>query len=66
MAMNKYLEASLEFTHALSLDNNVQEAYKYRAECSRELVKTTEDKAKKEEYIACAEADEKKYDELNK
>lgn len=65
-AMEKYTEAILEFSHAISIKNDIKKAYELRAECYRELSKNTEDKVKKEEYNALAEADERKFENLHK
>ena len=66
MAMKEFLDAINEFTFAISLKDDAKDAYKYRGECYRELAKVTSDEEKKGEYNALAEADEKKYEELDK
>ena len=66
MAIKEFLDAINEFTLALSLKDNVKEAYKYRGECYRELAKVASCAEKKGEYNALAESDEKKYEELDK
>ena len=66
MAIKEYLNAIKEFTLALSLEDDAKDAYKYRGECYRELATVTSNEEKKSEYNALAEADEKKYKELNK
>ncbi len=65
MAMAYYSDAIKEFTFALSLEDTAEEAYKLRGKCFRELAKKARGK-KKSEYTTLAEADEKKYEELNK
>lgn len=65
MAMAYYSDAIKDFTQAVSLKDDVKEAYKFRSECYQELAKKARGK-KKSEYTALAEADENKYEELNK
>ena len=66
MAMKKYPDAIKEFTLTLSLKDDVKDAYKYRGECYRELAKVNSGGEKVYEYNVLAEADEKKYEELDK
>jgi tetratricopeptide (TPR) repeat protein len=66
MDMKKYLDAIKEFTFALSLKDDVKDVYKYRGECYRELAKVNSGGEKEYEYNVLAEADEKKYEELDK
>ena len=63
MAVKEYDKAIVNFTQAVSLKDDVKEAYKFRSECFRELAKKARGK-KKSEYTTLAEADEKKYEEL--
>ena len=63
--MKHFADAIEVFTHVLSLKNDVKEAYKYRAECYRSLAKKSRSKVKIAMYNTSAEADEKKYAELN-
>ena len=65
-AKGLYENAICDFTKSLSLKDDIKEAYKYRGECYRELAKVTSSNEKEIEYNALAEADEKKYEELNK
>ena len=64
--MKNYNDAINVFSYAISLKDDVKDAYKYRGECYRELAKVTSDEEKKGEYNALAESDEKKYEELDK
>ena len=64
--MKNYNDAINAFSYALTLKDNVKEAYKYRGECYRELAKVASCAEKKGEYNALAESDEKKYEELDK
>jgi len=66
MAMKEFLDAINELTLAISLKDDVKDAYKYRGECYRELAKVTRSNEKGIEYNALAESDEKKYEELDK
>lgn len=63
-AMGKYSEAISEFSNALSIKSDIKEAYKYRAECYRELAKNIKDEEKGKEYITLAKADEKRFEDL--
>ena len=66
IAMKRYTDAIDQFTHAISLNAEIKEAYKYREECYRTLAKSELDTKARNKYIALAEADEKRYEELNK
>ena len=66
MAMKNYNDAINVFSYAISLKDDIKEAYKYRGECYRELAKVTSSNEKEIEYNALAESNEKKYEELDK
>ena len=65
MVKGQYYDAICDFTHALSFDDSIGELYKLLAECYRALAERTDNELKKKEYVTFAEADEKKYEELN-
>lgn len=64
LAMKNYNEAILQFNQALSLNKNNEEAYIHRAECYRKLANKSRNKTKKAEYIALAELDDAKINQL--
>ena len=64
LAMKNYNEAILQFNQALSLNKNNEEAYIHRAECYRKLANRSRNKTKKAEYIALAELDDAKINQL--
>ena len=64
LAMKNYSDAILQFNQALSLNKNYEEAYIHRAECYRKLANKSRNKTKKAEYIALAELDDEKINQL--
>ena len=66
MAMGEIQKAISDFTYALSLDGNIQEAYDNRAKCYRKLADAEQDAEKKADLISKAEADEHKAEALKK
>ena len=60
MKMRKYAEALSEFSHALSLNENLKVAFEKRAICYKKMSDLTKKKEKKVVFISKAEADEKK------
>ncbi len=66
LAMDKAVEAIRDFDKALSIKDDIREAYEGRAKCYRKLAETEQDPAKETELIAKAEADERKAESLKK
>lgn len=64
LAMKKYNDAISLFNQAVLLDKNNEEAYILRAECYRKLANRSRNKTKKAEYIALAELDDIKINQL--
>lgn len=64
LAMKKYNDAISLFNQAVLLDKNNEEAYILRAECYRKLANRSRNKTKKAEYIALAELDDEKINQL--
>ena len=60
LAKNNPELAIIDFSHALSIDDGIKEAYENRAICNRKLAETELDPTKKAAIIAQAEADEQK------
>lgn len=60
----KYQEAILDFDRALTLKRESVEAYIHRAECYRKLANRSRGKTKKAEYIALAELDDAKINQI--
>ena len=66
MGLAMIAEAIADYNKAIELNPNYANAYLGRAECYRKFAENNCDNSKVEEYHALAEADEKKYEELEK
>ena len=66
MAQERYADALPYFSHALSLNEKLIEAYEFRAKCYEKLAEAEKNPQKKAELIAKSEADKQKVAELKK
>lgn len=64
LKIKKYQDAIFDFHQALTLKKDAVEAYIHRAECYRKLANRSRNKTKKAEYIALAELDDAKINQL--
>lgn len=65
MSMGDDDGAISDYNESISINPNLVDTYSYRAECYRKLAETEQDPTKQADYIAKAEADEKKAEELS-
>ena len=64
LKIKKYQDAIFDFHQAITLKKDAVEAYIHRAECYRKLANRSRNKTKKAEYIALAELDDAKINQL--
>ena len=64
LTMEKPNEAIVDLDHALSIKDDIKEAYENRATCYKKLAEIEKDPTKKAELVSLGEADEIKVESL--
>lgn len=60
-----YNDAICDFSKVISINSNIKDVYKYLSECYYRLLDKTSDEEKKKQYVALADANQKKYNEFD-
>ena len=64
-AREQYNDAICDFSKVISINCNIKDIYKYLSECYYRLLDKTSDEEKKKQYVALADANQKKYNEFD-
>lgn len=64
-ARELYNDAICDFSKVISINSNIKDVYKYLSECYYQLLDKTSDEEKKKQYVALADANQKKYNEFD-
>ena len=64
-AREQYNDAICDFSKVISINSNIKDVYKYLSECYCRLLDKTSDEEKKKQYVALADANQKKYNEFD-